>query len=92
MRFENQVISDQTVALDGNEFIDCTFHNCKIIHYGGPWSVVRLKYTGSIAFGVAGTAEATLQYLKFLKMINPAAFEYIFQSGEQPTPEKSGAT
>ena len=34
MKFKNHTFEGQNVLLDGNEFIDCTFKNCKIEYRG----------------------------------------------------------
>jgi hypothetical protein len=34
MRFENKVLKNGKVELDGNEYINCEFRNCKLIYRG----------------------------------------------------------
>ncbi len=32
MRYENQAFENQTLVLDGNEYIGCTFKNCTLVY------------------------------------------------------------
>ena len=36
MKYTNRTFTDETVELDGNQFLGCTFKNCKLMYYGGP--------------------------------------------------------
>ena len=36
MRFSNKTFKDETVDLDGNEYLGCTFQRTKMMYYGGP--------------------------------------------------------
>lgn len=36
MRYENQAFENETLKLDGNEYIDCTFKDCTMIYAAEP--------------------------------------------------------
>jgi hypothetical protein len=34
MRYENRKFADQTIALDGNQYIGCNFERCNLVYKG----------------------------------------------------------
>jgi hypothetical protein len=36
MQYANKKFKDETVDLDGNQFVGCSFEGCKLMYYGGP--------------------------------------------------------
>jgi hypothetical protein len=35
MKHQNKTFKDQSVELDGNEFVGCTFQRCQLVYSGG---------------------------------------------------------
>lgn len=67
MRAENDTFDGNTIELDGGEFIDCHFKNCKLVYHGT--SIPKLegcRFTDS-HFALRGAAANTLNFLKFLR-------------------------
>lgn len=62
-RFENETYRDQTIAIDGNQYIGCTFIRCRIVFTGFEEGVFdRCTFT-SCDWGFSGPAVNTLNYL-----------------------------
>lgn len=65
MRFEKQQFDNETITLDDNEYIDCTFRNCKFQYNGGEFNIERIHFD-SIEFTVSGAAARTVRLLQSL--------------------------
>lgn len=65
MRFENKAFQNEVITLDDNEYIDCTFANCKFHYSGGEFNLERIRFD-SIEFTVEGPAFRTVMLLKSL--------------------------
>ncbi|MGE0582858.1 MAG: hypothetical protein AB7P31_12100 [Steroidobacteraceae bacterium] len=65
MRFEQQQFDDETIVLDDNEYIDCTFRNCKFQYNGGEFNIERIRFD-SLEFTVSGPAARTVLLLQSL--------------------------
>lgn len=87
MKFKNQTFTDD-VTLDYNEFIDCEIKNCVVYYHGGKYSLVRTKLN-NVRFGLSGSANDTLSFLRLIKAANPKAFDSLFEQGDQPAPDQS---
>ncbi len=69
MRAEGDTFDDNTIELDGGEFIDCHFMNCKLVYHGtGIPKLKGCRFTSS-HFALRGAAANTLKFLKFLNEI-----------------------
>jgi hypothetical protein len=73
MRFENQTFTQDT-AVDYNEFVNCTFRNCRIIFHGGEFSFSGTVNFERVAFGLGYAASNTLTFMKFLRAAAPQAY------------------
>jgi hypothetical protein len=62
-RFENETFREQTIAIDGNQYINCTFIQCRIIFSGYEVGVFDGCTFVRCAWGFAGSAANTLNYL-----------------------------
>lgn len=65
MRFEKQTFENELVTLDDNEFIECTFVNCKFHYSGGNFNIDRIRFN-SLEFTVEGPAARTVMLLQSL--------------------------
>lgn len=79
MRFENQTFT-QDIAVDYNEFVNCTFRNCRILFHGGEFSFSGTVNFEKVAFGVGYAASNTLTFMKFLRAAAPQAFAELMAS------------
>lgn len=88
MRFENKVITEDT-SLDYNEFINCEFKNCKVIYHGGAFYINKVTFT-NVQYVLVGSANDTLQYMKFLRNMSQELFEQLMNSknpSQEPQPQ-----
>jgi len=65
MRYEKQTFQDETVVLDGNQFVECTFVRCKFQYSGGDFDIDRIRFD-SLEFTVDGPAAKTVLLLRSL--------------------------
>lgn len=65
MRYENQTFRNETITLDDNDFIDCTFVGCKFHYSGGQFNIERIRFD-SLGFTVEGPAARTVLLLQSL--------------------------
>lgn len=65
MRFENQRFENETITLDDNEYIDCTFSQCRFEYAGGEFNIERIKFD-SLQFTVSDAAARTVKLLQGL--------------------------
>ena len=65
MRHENKAFENETVTLDGNEFIDCTFKSCRFVYAGGEFNIERIRFD-SLELTVEGAAARTVMLLQSL--------------------------
>ncbi|MBB6095250.1 hypothetical protein HNQ60_004140 [Povalibacter uvarum] len=65
MRYEKQTFRNETVTLDGNEFIECTFAGCRFQYSGGDFNIDRIRFD-SLEFTVDGPAARTVLLLQSL--------------------------
>lgn len=65
MRFENRQFNDETITLDGNEYIDCEFIQCRFEYAGGQFNLERIKFD-TLQFTVSDAAARTVMLLQSL--------------------------
>lgn len=65
MRFVNQEFDNETITLDDNDYVECTFRNCTFQYGGGEFNIDRIKFD-SMAFTVSGPAARTVVLLRSL--------------------------
>lgn len=65
MKYENRQFDNETIVLDDNEYIDCTFRNCKFQYNGGEFNIERIRFD-SLEFTVGGPAARTVLLLQSL--------------------------
>lgn len=88
MKFANQTFTTD-VTLDCNEFVDCVFRNCTVIHQGGPFSLTRTNLE-NVRFSMGGLGQNVLFFLRLVRASHPTGLEELLDGGPQPTPEYSG--
>jgi hypothetical protein len=86
MRFENQTFTAD-IAVDYNEFVNCTFKNCRILFHGGEFTFAGTVNFEQVAFGLGPAANNTVTFLKFLRAAAPQAFAELM--AQQPKPAAS---
>ena len=98
MRFENQTFTTD-IAVDYNEFVNCTFKDCRILFHGGEFSFAGTVSFERVSFGLGHAANNTVTFLKFLRAGAPQAFAELMaqqtrapgtaagpQAAEEPAP------
>lgn len=74
MLYQSRTFTDETVSLDGNEFIACTFTRCELVFSGGiPPKIVRSKHINS-RFAFDKSAANTISFLVLLHVIGHRKF------------------
>lgn len=87
MIFKNQTFTED-VTIDYNEFIDCTIKDCVVFYHGGKFSFVRTKFS-NVRFGLAGSANDTLAFLKLVRANGEHLLNELLDQGGQPSPDES---
>jgi hypothetical protein len=70
-RHRGDIFSNQSVELDGNEFVDCVFNNCELVYAGGPPPTLTNNSFLGVKFSFRGCAANTAAFLK--AMANPSS-------------------
>jgi hypothetical protein len=83
MRFENQTFTTD-IAIDYNEFVNCTFKDCRILFHGGEFSFAGTVNFERVAFGLGHAANNTVTFLKFLRAAAPQAFAELMAQQQKP--------
>jgi hypothetical protein len=65
MRYEGRQFDNETIVLDDNEYIDCTFHRCRFQYNGGEFNIERIRFD-TLEFTVGGPAARTVMLLQSL--------------------------
>ena len=58
------IFNHETVTLDGEEFSDCEFRDCRMVYAGGPPPVFQSCRFDDCEWKFEGSAANTLAYLK----------------------------
>lgn len=64
--YRGQTFADQRVALDGNEYENCTFRNVTLVYAGGALPAIRNCTLEQFNLAFEGGAENTLAFLRAL--------------------------
>lgn len=75
-----KIFSNDTIVLDGNEFIDCIFINMRLVFAGGHFDFSNPTFE-NCTWTLAGGALETARFLKFALM----------GPGAPPVPPSSGS-
>lgn len=65
MRFENKVFQNESVTLDDNEFVGCTFTDCRFQYGGGEFNIDRIRFN-ALELTMQGPAARTVMLLRSL--------------------------
>jgi hypothetical protein len=65
MRYDNKAFENETITLDGNDYIDCTFRNCRFLYAGGDFNIERIRFD-SLELTAEGAAARTVMLLRSL--------------------------
>lgn len=66
MRFSGKPFSGERIELDGNEYRNCKFTNCKIVYSGGEIPTLENNDFTSCVWLFEGAASRTLSFLTAL--------------------------
>jgi hypothetical protein len=66
MRAVNDTFTKNTIELDGGEFIDSTFVDCKLVYHGGALPKIEQVKLEDSRFALRGSAANTVAFLKLL--------------------------
>ena len=64
---------------------NCTIKNCVVFYYGGDFSLVNTTFT-TVRFGLGGSANNTLAFLRLVRANGPNLLEELLNQGPQPGP------
>jgi hypothetical protein len=65
MRFENKAFQNESVTLDENEFVGCTFTDCRFQYSGGEFNIDRIRFN-ALELTMQGPAARTVMLLRSL--------------------------
>lgn len=92
MKYQKQIINDQQVLLDGNEFRECKFVNCHILYAGIMPPVLINNEFDTCTFGFTGPAQNLINFMSAMYQGNPGfqklaenMFDAIRKGSVQPT-------
>lgn len=66
MKYSNKTFREETVDLDGNEYIHCTFERCKLMYLGGLIPRLDTCHFDSSPFMFEKGAGNTIEFLREL--------------------------
>lgn len=66
MQYSNRTFKDETVELDGNRFIGCTFERCTLMYLGGPIPYLDSCHFDASPFVFEKGAGNALEFLREL--------------------------
>lgn len=72
-RFEDETFREQTILVDGNQYINCTFQSCQIMFGGYDPPAMPNAVFDSCQFGLTGRADLTKNWLRFISGAGGAA-------------------
>jgi hypothetical protein len=85
MRFENQTFTNTDVTLDWNHFENCTFKDCRIICFGGNFSIGAGCKFANIKYGVGGPGEVVLAFLRMVRDSDPKLLDELLNANPGPS-------
>ncbi len=88
MKHKDAKYTECDITLDGNEFENCQFINCKLRYSGGPIQLANCVIDKP-QFMLSGPALRTMQLLGVLYQASPPAVEKIFEGIRKMGPSPS---
>jgi hypothetical protein len=67
IKHQDESFDNETIALDGEEFRSCTFHNCRFTYSGGTQPILDRCSFFRPLFEFVGAAGETLTFLRLLQ-------------------------
>ena len=66
MRFENKHFVKESIAVDGNTYVDCRMTDCEIVFGGGVFSMERIVTDGKTSVAFEGEGARLLHMLNVM--------------------------
>jgi hypothetical protein len=76
-RIEGQRFLNQTIVLDGKEYLDCEFANCKLIYSGGEVPKLHRCSFAQCQWQLDEAAKRTIQFLRGIYHSGPGGRELV---------------
>ena len=89
MKHKEAKYTECDITLDGNEFENCQFINCKLSYSGGPVKLGPGCVFDKPQFMLSGAAFRTMELLGILYQASPSAIEKIFEGIRKIGPSPS---
>jgi len=89
MKHKDAKYTECDITLDGNEFENCQFINCKLRYSGGPVKFGPGCVFDKPQFMLSGAAFRTMELLGILYQASPSAVEKIFEGIRKIGPSPS---
>ncbi len=65
--FQAQTFQDTKIALDGNDYVRCTFEKCSLVFSGSkPVKFIECVFGKEVSWSFAGSAALTLNFMRVL--------------------------
>lgn len=81
--FEDATKENETIVLDGNEFVSCKFQSCKMVYEGGELPKLQHCHFAQCAWHLDGAARRTVQFLKAIYHSGPGGRDLVEQTLQQ---------
>ena len=79
----NQTFVDDTIVLDGRNFVNCTFINCLLIFAGGHFEWTNPTRV-NCRWKIAGDALETTRFMAMIATLDPASLPVLPTDGIMP--------
>jgi hypothetical protein len=75
--FTDLTKENETVVLDGNEFVGCTFQSCKLVYKGGELPRLQRCHFARCSWHLEEAAQRTIQFLRGIYHSGPGGRDLI---------------
>jgi hypothetical protein len=74
---QDQKLADETVVLDGNEFVRCEFSNCKMVYKGGELPKLQRCHFLQCSWHLEDAARRTVLFFKGIYHSGPGGRDLV---------------
>jgi hypothetical protein len=75
--FQGQTIAHQSVALDGNEYVNCQFESCQMMYMGGELPKLSQCHFTRCSWHLEDAAQRTVRFLRGIYHSGPGGRELV---------------
>ena len=75
--YQDKKIENETVVLDGSEFVSCEFHGCRMVYRGGEHPRLQHCHFTRCTWHLEDAAQRTVLFLKSIYHSGPGGRELV---------------